>query len=62
MHFSVEQGPCWKLQRQSPNEMAANALASKIIVQNARYRTDIGMKLIDGNLARLEILQVFDPA
>jgi phosphoribosylamine---glycine ligase len=41
---------------------AANALASKIIVQNARYRTDIGMKLIDGNLARLEILQLFDPA
>ena len=33
---------------------AANALAEKIIVPNARYRSDIGQRLIQGEFAKLE--------
>ena len=39
---------------------AANALARKVIVPNARYRTDIGQKLIDGDLTKLEAMGMFD--
>jgi phosphoribosylamine--glycine ligase len=33
---------------------AANALAGKVIVPNARYRRDIGQRLIQGDFAKLE--------
>ncbi len=40
---------------------AANALARKVIVPNARYRLDIGQKLIDGELAKIEAWGMLDP-
>jgi phosphoribosylamine---glycine ligase len=40
---------------------AANALAAKVVVANARYRQDIGTRLIEGELARVEALGLFDP-
>ena len=33
---------------------AANALADKVVVPNARYRRDIGTRLIEGDFAQLE--------
>ncbi len=39
---------------------AANALARKVIVPNGRYRTDIGQKLIDGDLDKLEAMGLFE--
>jgi phosphoribosylamine--glycine ligase len=40
---------------------AANALVAKVSVCNARYRRDIGEKLIDGDLARVESLGLLSP-
>jgi phosphoribosylamine---glycine ligase len=40
---------------------AANALAAKVVVANARYRPDIGMRLIEGEFARVEALGLLDP-
>jgi phosphoribosylamine--glycine ligase len=40
---------------------AANALASNVIVPNARYRRDIGTRLIEGDLAKVESLGLLDP-
>jgi phosphoribosylamine---glycine ligase len=40
---------------------AANALASKVIVPNARYRRDIGTRLIEGDFAKIEALDLLDP-
>ena len=40
---------------------AANALADKVIVPNARYRRDIGLRLIDGDFAKIEEWGLFDP-
>ena len=40
---------------------AANALAAKVVVANARYRTDIGTRLIEGEFARVEALGLLDP-
>jgi len=34
----------------------ANSLAERIVIPNARYRRDIGDKLIGSDLARLEAL------
>jgi phosphoribosylamine---glycine ligase len=39
----------------------ANKLAGKIILPNARYRRDIGTRLIEGEWARIESLGVLDP-
>jgi phosphoribosylamine--glycine ligase len=39
---------------------AANALADKVIVPNARYRRDIGVRLIKGDLRKVEELGLFD--
>jgi len=39
---------------------AANALVCKVSVANARYRRDIGQKLIDGDFARVEGLRLLD--
>jgi phosphoribosylamine--glycine ligase len=39
---------------------AANALVSKVSVANARYRCDIGQRLIDGDFARVESLGLMD--
>ncbi len=38
---------------------AANALAERVTVTNARYRSDIGQKLIDGDFDRLEAMGLF---
>jgi phosphoribosylamine--glycine ligase len=40
---------------------AANALARKVRVPNARYRLDIGDRLIAGEYARVEALGLLDP-
>ena len=42
-------------------QAAANALAGKILVPNARYRLDIGQRLIQGEFARLESWGLLDP-
>ena len=39
---------------------AANALADKVVVANARYRRDIGDKLIAGELAQIEAWGLLD--
>jgi phosphoribosylamine---glycine ligase len=39
---------------------AANELVQKLSIANARYRTDIGQRLIDGELERLERMGLFD--
>jgi phosphoribosylamine--glycine ligase len=39
---------------------AANALADKVVVANARYRRDIGMRLIEGEFAEVEALGLLD--
>ena len=39
---------------------AANMLADKVIVPNARYRRDIGTRLIEGELRKVEELGLFD--
>jgi phosphoribosylamine--glycine ligase len=41
---------------------AANSLVRKVSVANARYRCDIGQKLIDGDFARVEGLGLLDLA
>lgn len=41
---------------------AANALAGKVLVPNARYRRDIGDKLIAGDFAKIEAWGLLDPA
>jgi phosphoribosylamine--glycine ligase len=38
---------------------AANRLAAKVDVINARYRRDIGQRLIDGNFAEIRALGLF---
>ena len=38
----------------------ANALADKVVVANARYRRDIGTRLIDGEFAKVEGLGLLD--
>jgi phosphoribosylamine-glycine ligase len=40
---------------------AANALADKVTVANARYRRDIGTRLIEGEFARVEAMGLLDP-
>jgi len=40
---------------------AANALADKVMVMNARYRRDIGDKLIAGDFAKVADLGLLDP-
>jgi phosphoribosylamine---glycine ligase len=40
---------------------AANVLANKVIVANARYRRDIGARLIEGEFAKVEALGLLDP-
>ena len=40
---------------------AANALADKVVVPNARYRRDIGTRLIEGEFAKVEALGLLDP-
>jgi phosphoribosylamine---glycine ligase len=40
---------------------AANALADKVSVANARYRRDIGTRLIEGEFAKVEALELLDP-
>ena len=40
---------------------AANALVQKVVVANARYRCDIGQRLIDGEFARVEGWGLLDP-
>jgi len=40
---------------------AANALARKIVVPNARYRTDIGQRLIQGDFVKLQAWGLLDP-
>ena len=35
---------------------AANALADKVVVPNARYRRDIGQRLIGGEFEQIEVL------
>ncbi len=40
---------------------AANALADRVMVMNARYRRDIGEKLIAGDLSRIEAVGLLDP-
>lgn len=42
-------------------QAAANVLAGKILVPNARYRIDIGQRLVQGEFARLESWGVLDP-
>ena len=39
---------------------AANALAAKIIIPNARYRTDIGQRLLQGEFAKLQAWGLLD--
>jgi phosphoribosylamine--glycine ligase len=41
---------------------AANELADKVIVANARYRRDIGTSLIEGEFAKVEALGLLDPS
>ncbi|MBC8012516.1 MAG: phosphoribosylamine--glycine ligase [Methyloceanibacter sp.] len=41
---------------------AANVLAGKVVVPNARYRRDIGDKLIDGDFAKVEAWGLLDPS
>jgi phosphoribosylamine--glycine ligase len=41
--------------------LAANVLAAKISVANARYRRDIGEKLVNGDFFRVESLGLLDP-
>ena len=40
---------------------AANALADKVVVANARYRRDIGTRLIEGEFSKVEALGLLDP-
>jgi phosphoribosylamine--glycine ligase len=40
---------------------AANALADKVVVANARYRRDIGTRLIEGEFARIEASGLLEP-
>jgi phosphoribosylamine--glycine ligase len=40
---------------------AANALANKVVIPNARYRRDIGQKLIEGDFDRVRALGLIDP-
>ena len=37
-----------------------NNLADKVIIPNARFRRDIGTRLIDGELRKVEELGLFD--
>ena len=39
---------------------AANALADKVCIANARYRRDIGTRLIEGEFAKIEALELLD--
>jgi len=39
---------------------AAKDLAAKVIVPNARYRRDIGVRLIEGELHKIEALGLLD--
>ena len=39
---------------------AANKLADKVIIPNARFRRDIGTRLIEGELREVEELGLFD--
>lgn len=40
---------------------AANALADKIAVADARYRRDIGTRLIEGEFAKLKAWGLLEP-
>ncbi len=40
---------------------AANALVQRVSVANARYRCDIGQKLVDGDFAKIERWGLLDP-
>jgi phosphoribosylamine--glycine ligase len=39
----------------------ANTLAEKVVVPNARYRRDIGTRLMEGDFAKVEALGLLDP-
>src|SRR5262245_4621810 len=41
---------------------AANALADKVVLANARYRRDIGTRLIEGEFAKIKALDLLDPS
>jgi phosphoribosylamine--glycine ligase len=40
---------------------AANACADKVVIPNARYRRDIGQRLIDGDFDKIRRLGLIDP-
>ena len=40
---------------------AANALADKVVIPSARYRRDIGEKLIEGEFDKIRALGLIDP-
>ena len=40
---------------------AANALADKVVIPNARYRRDIGNKLIKDEFAKIQAWGMLDP-
>ena len=42
-------------------QQRANRLADRVLIPNVRYRRDIGARLIAGDFARLEQLQLLDP-
>jgi phosphoribosylamine--glycine ligase len=42
-------------------QTSANLLADRVLVPNARYRRDIGRRLIEGDFARVEALGLLDP-
>ena len=43
-------------------QQRANRLADRVLIPNVRYRRDIGARLIAGDFARLEQLQLLDPS
>jgi phosphoribosylamine--glycine ligase len=41
-------------------QQRANDLADRVLIPNVRYRRDIGIRLIEADYARLEVLKLFD--
>jgi phosphoribosylamine--glycine ligase len=46
----------------SAAQQRANRLADRVLIPNIRYRRDIGDRLIARDFARVESLQLLDPA